>query len=73
MTPISLADLADYAAIMATRPFCHVCDKIGIQFAGRDERICDHGGEADSPSAFDPRILNAYDFARSARFEHGET
>lgn len=53
--------------------YCHVCDKIGLQFAGRDERICAHGGDADHQSGNDQRILDAYDFARSARFERGDT
>lgn len=52
--------------------FCHVCDKIGIQFSGANERICPHGGDARHWQAYDPRIMAAYTAARSARFEHGE-
>lgn len=54
---------------------CPTCEKPGIEFSGRGERICDyHGAEHDDTDYGDinPIIIAAYDAARSARFEHGE-
>lgn len=52
---------------------CQVCGKLGIQFEGRAGRICKHTDNDKGYGYDDPRIIDAYETARSARFEHGET
>lgn len=51
---------------------CPACGRVGIKFGGRWERLrCGHCPDWRE-GAHDPRILDAYAAARSARFEHGE-
>jgi hypothetical protein len=62
---------------------CSTCGKVGIEFDGRSDRLpckwrpnvggCPTSEHGDKGYTFDaPRILAAYEAARSARFEHGE-
>lgn len=65
---------------------CPWCRKVGIEFGGRGARVCGHAkhgltyreaenqiGHSDKAYSYDdPRIVDAYVAARSARFEHGE-
>lgn len=61
---------------------CSTCGKLGIRFDGRSDRLpckegsggtCPRSSHGDKGYTFDaPRLLVAYDAARSARFEHGE-
>ena len=52
---------------------CPICGSIGIAFSGLGNRVCAHGDDReDRYSSGDPRILDAYRAARSARFEHGQ-
>lgn len=53
---------------------CPKCGKVGIEFEGRGARVCpNHCPESDKLySADDPKVLNAYNKARQARFEYGE-
>ncbi|EFV14319.1 hypothetical protein [Segniliparus rugosus] len=51
---------------------CPTCGEVGIEYEGRGARVCghdtpDHKGYSYSHS----RLLDAYQAARSARFEHG--
>lgn len=56
---------------------CRDCGAIGIQFEGRSYRLncpCDRTEQGDrGHNPDDPRILTAYEAARSARFEHGQS
>jgi hypothetical protein len=55
---------------------CPVCGMVGIEFSGEWDRLdCQHGDgyKGYCPEECDPIILKAYDAARSARFEHGES
>jgi hypothetical protein len=52
---------------------CNDCGKPGIQYAARSCRICKHTSCDKCSNGDHPRILAAYEAARSARFEHGET
>jgi hypothetical protein len=64
---------------------CEYCGKAGIGFSGLGERLligelqlgwehaCYHGKGKGHDARMHPRLLAAYDTARSARFEHGET
>lgn len=57
---------------------CPSCDKFGIEFDGRGARVCGRSthGKLYGDKAYtydDPRILFAYEQARSARFEHGQS
>lgn len=48
---------------------CQECQKVGIQFEGRSERICRHNGIGDKGFTGDcARIMTALIAARSARF-----
>src|SRR5690625_2304014 len=57
---------------------CHMCGQFDITFGGRGARVkcgCDHSGHGNGDKCYnsdDPRIMEAYAIARSARFEHGE-
>jgi hypothetical protein len=51
---------------------CPRCEKVGIEFSGRFERLCDCVS-GDKGLCNSLRIQAAYKAARSARFEHGET
>lgn len=49
---------------------CGVCGRLGIVFQSNPDRLeCGH----DSGGWDTPRLLKAYESARQARFEHGET
>ena len=53
---------------------CPVCGKPGIEYDGRGARVC--AGCCDYDKGYtgtDIRVQMAYDAARQARFEHGET
>jgi hypothetical protein len=54
---------------------CTICGKIGFEFEGRSPRICMHDPNNDKyPRNYNhPLIRNAFNKARQARFEHGET
>lgn len=53
---------------------CPTCGRIGLEFDGRGHRICCHDGQDGKEySADHPRLMWAYEQARKARFEHGET
>jgi hypothetical protein len=63
---------------------CPHCGKVGIQFEARGERVCPHPehpeqrhpkfGRSDrGHTGNDRRLLAAYEAARSARFEHGQS
>lgn len=48
---------------------CSGCGKPGIEYSGREERICGHpDGPHKNYTTNDPRIITAYSAARSARF-----
>jgi rubredoxin len=51
---------------------CPVCGKVGFEFDGRGSRICNHDDDDKGYSSNDPRIIEAYRAAHSARFEWGE-
>ena len=51
---------------------CPDCGRIGIGFSGWSERVCSCKN-AYKNGYDNPRLVNAYRAARSARFEHGET
>ncbi len=69
----------DYVwSIDADRPYipcvCPVCGKPGIEFDGRGARVCADCCNYDKGyTGTDEKVLKAYDAARQARFEHGET
>ena len=52
---------------------CTECGKPGIEYEARSARICKHDTNDRLHNGDHPRILAAYEAARSARFEHGET
>ena len=58
---------------------CHECGEIGIEFEARGARIsckCDHSTHGNGDKCYaelSPKLYRAYNAARSARFEHGET
>jgi hypothetical protein len=52
---------------------CPECGKLGLEYCGHGERICPHSTGAKCFSYDDPRLLCAFDAARAARFEFGET
>jgi hypothetical protein len=54
---------------------CPICHEIGIEFDGRGERVCDEKCTSVNKSrTYDhPIIVAAYEAARSARFEFGES
>lgn len=51
---------------------CPTCGKPGFEFDGRGARVCSHNPGDKDYSANDPRIIDAYRAAHSARFEWGE-
>ena len=53
---------------------CPICGRVGIEIEGAGADVCPHG-YTDRPSRnpSHPKLLAAYQRARAARFEHGET
>lgn len=52
---------------------CEECGKVGFEYEGRSDRICNHRpGYDKGRNPNHPRIIEAYRKARQARFEHGE-
>lgn len=51
---------------------CPQCGKFGIEFEARGERVCRLSGDKGR-NGNDRRLLAAYEVARSARFEHGQS
>lgn len=51
---------------------CPQCGKFGIEFEARGERVCRLSGDKGR-NGNDRRLLAAYQAARSARFEHGQS
>jgi hypothetical protein len=47
---------------------CPVCGKPGLQFDGRGERVCRHGGDSDCPTWQDERFTSAFYLARTYSF-----
>lgn len=47
---------------------CRHCDRVGIEFDARGARICRHDSDDKAYSGDDPRIVEGYRAARSARF-----
>jgi hypothetical protein len=52
---------------------CPRCGKIGIQFEARAGRLCDCFDTDRGHNGLSPNLVRAYQAARGARFEHGET
>lgn len=47
---------------------CPTCGKIGLEFDGRDGRICRHPGYDEGGHNYHPRVIAAYSAARGYRF-----
>lgn len=52
---------------------CIKCGAINAQFQGRANRNCKCFDTDDGNNACSPRLISAYNAARQAQFEHGET